>query len=184
QSDVNDVAEQKNNEQMRPILRTLRQQRHGEAQQSIKPELLEHARMQHRCRCGRGGIRFRSPTVERKKRDENSETDEQQNVNLPLRRGRDLPGERGSLQIANVEAARFDRNALVKQDQSEQQNETPEREINRDFPRSRGAIAASPDADQQKRRDQRQLVKGVEEKQVDRCERADCAAGNEKETRV
>ena len=46
------------------------------------------------------------------------------------------------------------------------------------------AIAAAPDSDQQKRRDERELVEGVKEKQIERRERADRAGGDEEKTGV
>ena len=45
-------------------------------------------------------------------------------------------------------------------------------------------IAASPNSDEQKRRDECELVKGVKEKKIERGERAHRARGDEKETGV
>src|SRR6266404_4287587 len=88
------------------------------------------------------------------------------------------------LQFANIERSLRRRRALIKQDQRDEQNETAEREINCDFPRRANAISRSPNSDEQKRRDQRELVESVEEKQIDRCESANGACGNEKEAGV
>src|ERR1700730_10041003 len=76
------------------------------------------------------------------------------------------------------------RHALVEQDQSKQENKTPDREINRDLPGRGVAIAASPNADEQKRRDERELMKCVKEKKIERSKRANRAAGNEKQARI
>jgi len=102
--------------------------------------------------------------VKRKKRDENSETDKQQQINVPLRVRSDLAHSGCSLQHADIKTARGERNALVKQDQAEQQNETADGQIDCDFPRRCDAIAATPDADQQERRNQCEFVKRVKEK--------------------
>ena len=88
------------------------------------------------------------------------------------------------LQFANVECARVDRNALIKHDQAEQENETSGREIDRDFPGRGLPVAGPPDSDEQKSRDQRELVKGVEEKQIERSECSHGAAGNEEKAGV
>ena len=45
-------------------------------------------------------------------------------------------------------------------------------------------LTRSPQADEQERRDERQFVKGVEEEQILRRERAGAARGNEKDARV
>src|SRR5262249_16891903 len=73
---------------------------------------------------------------------------------------------------------------LVKQDQPNQQNETANRKINRNFPGRPDAVAGSPNSDEEKRRDQRELVKRVKEKEINRGEGADCAGGNQKEKGV
>ena len=61
-------------------------------------------------------------------------------------------------------AARRDWNALIKQDQTDEQNETSEREIDGDLPRGRAPIPAAPDSDQQKSRDEREFMERVKEK--------------------
>ena len=94
------------------------------------------------------------------------------------------PGGRRGLQRAQIEAARRFRHAAVKQDQAEQQNETAGREIDRDLPRGGEAIAAPPDSDEEKSRDERQLVEGVEEKQIERSERAQRARRDEEQAGV
>jgi len=102
--------------------------------------------------------------MERKQGDENAEADQQQKINVTLCRSRDwVCGNRG-LQFANIERSRRRRHTLIKQNKSDQQNKTAEREINRDFPRSRIAIARSPNSDEEKRWNQGELVKGVKEK--------------------
>ena len=83
---------------------------------------------------------------------------------MALRFRTDLPRHGRSLQRANVEAARRDWNALIKEDQTDEQNETSEREIDRDLPRSRAPVPAAPDSDQQKSRDEREFVERVKEK--------------------
>ena len=120
--------------------------------------------MQHRSGCRRGGIRFRRPRVKRKERDENSETDKQQQINMPLRVRRDLAHCGCSLQHANIKTPRGERKALVKQDQAEQQNETADGQIDCNFPGRCDPIPAAPDSDQQKCGDQREFVKRVKEK--------------------
>ena len=80
------------------------------------------------------------------------------------------------LQGAEIKTARGLRHAAIKHDQAEQQNEASGRQIDRDFPGGGLPVAASPDSDEQKSRDQRELVKGVEEKEIERSERAHRAA--------
>ena len=83
---------------------------------------------------------------------------------MALRLGADLSRRRRCLQRANVKAARCDWNALVEQDQTDEQNETSERKIDRDLPGGRASVPAAPDSDQQKSRDECELVKRVKEK--------------------
>src|SRR4029077_6592809 len=82
------------------------------------------------------------------------------------------------------EAPHAGRQTLVEKNQADQQNKTANGEIDRDFPGRAGAVAGSPNSDEQKRRNQRQLVEGVKEKQIDRTESADRAGRNKEETGV
>src|SRR5205814_6745633 len=104
--------------------------------------------MQHRRRRRRGCISFRGPGVKWEERDENSEADKQQQINMALRIRRDLTEGGSGFQRADIEATRFNWNALIKQDQTDQQDEASNREIDRDLPRGRGPIPAAPDSDQ------------------------------------
>ena len=160
-----------------------RQERQRETQEAVESKFLEHAGVQHRGGRGRGGVGFRSPGVKRKERNENAETDQQQQEDVALRVGAGSVAA-AVLQRAEIKGARGLGHAAIKHDQAEQQNETAGREIDRDFPRRGLPVAAAPDSDEQKSRDQRELVKGVEEKEIERSECADGAAGNEEEAGV
>src|SRR2546423_6002150 len=138
--------------------------------------------MQHRSRRGSRRVRFRSPGVKREKRNQNPEAEQQQQENISLRFGRNQ--DRRFLQDTKIKAARGFRHGAIKHDQAEQQNETAGCEIDRDLPGGDYAIAAAPDSDEQERRDERELVKGVEEKQIERRERAHRSGGDEKQARV
>src|SRR5947199_3956722 len=140
--------------------------------------------MQH-CRRRRSRrVSFRRPCVKREERNKNSKADKQQEVNVTLCVCCDLAEGSCDRQRADVEAAQWGRNALVKQDQTQQQNETSYREIDRDFPCCRYPITGAPNSDQQKRGNECQLMKRVKEKQVDRHKSTDCATGNEQKTGV
>ena len=109
------------------MLRAFRQQRQGEAEQAVEAEFLQHARVQHRGRRGRGGIGRRRPGVKREERNENAETDQQEEVRSVLRGGGNDAAGRELLQLdADRKCAplpaRCDRD-----DQAEQQNEAAER---------------------------------------------------------
>ncbi len=162
----------------------LGQERKREAKQTVKSEFLEHAGVQHRRRRGGGGVRLRSPGVKGEKRNENAEADQEQQIDVALRLRGDHPERGRFLQCAEVKAARSLRHAAVKHDQAKQKNETPGREIDRDFPGGGLPIAAAPDSDEEKSRDERQLVEGVEEKEIERSECAHGAAGNEEKAGV
>ncbi len=88
------------------------------------------------------------------------------------------------MQFSNIESAGSDGETLIEQDQPKQENETAEREINRDLPGRGAAISTAPDSDKQERRDESQFVEGVEEKQIKRSEGTDRAAGDEKQTGI
>src|SRR3984893_3068760 len=98
---------------------------------------------------------------------------------MALRFRTDLPRRGRSLQRANVEAARRDWHALIKQDQTDEQNETSEREIDRDLPRGRAPVPAAPNSDQQKGWDKREFVEPIKEKEIERRKRAARADGDE-----
>src|SRR5207248_4301093 len=63
-------------------------------------------------------------------------------------------------------------------------NDAPERKKDRDLPGRGASIARPPNSNEQKSGNQCQLVKGVEEKQVERSESADGTAGNEEQAGV
>ena len=98
--------------------------------------------------------------------------------------GADLAGGGRGLQNAEIKTARCFGQTAIEQNQSEQQNKTAERKVDRDFPRGRLSIAASPNSNEQECGNERELVKCIKEKQVDRCEGANCACGNEKQTGI
>ena len=106
--------------------------------------------MQH-CR-GRWSrrVRFRRPRVKWKKRNKNSKTDKQQQVNMTLCVRRNLTEAGGGLQRANVKTACRDGKTLIKENQAEEQNEAANCQVNSDLPRCRDTISAAPDPDQQK----------------------------------
>ena len=81
-------------------------------------------------------------------RDEDSEADKKQQINMALRIRRDLTQGGCGFQRADIKATRFNWNALIKQNQTDQQNEASNREIDRDLPGGRGPISAAPDSDQ------------------------------------
>ena len=181
QPDVDDVTAQQDEEEPAPMPRAFREKRQRDAKQSVKPELLQHARMQHRRRRWRRGIRFRRPGVKRKERNENAESDQEEEENRVLRARWNGTTRGDRLQRAQIKTSRSDRHAAIEQDQTEEQNKAAEREINRHFPGGGVAVAAAPDSDKQKRRDQRQLVKHVEEKHIERRESANRAARDEEQ---
>src|SRR4029450_4421357 len=120
--------------------------------------------MQHCCRRGARRVRFRRPGVKWKKRNKNSKTNKQQRVNMALCVCRDLTEAGGSLQRANVKAACSEGKALIKENTAEQQKEAANCQVDSDLPRCRDTISAAPDPDQQKRGDQRELMKRIKEK--------------------
>ncbi len=93
---------------------------------------------------------------------------------------------RGSrdLQRANIEAARLRGQALIKQDQTDKENETAKRQIDGDFPGGGHAIAAPPNSNKQKSGNQREFVKGVKEKQIERRKRAERATRYKQQTGI
>src|SRR4029077_4191255 len=120
--------------------------------------------MQHCRRRWSRRVRFRRPRVKWKKRNKNSKTDKQQQVNMTLRVRRDLTEAGGSLQRANVKSACRHRKALIKENKAEQENEAANCQVDSNLPRCRDTISAAPDPDQQKCGDQRELMKRIKEK--------------------
>src|ERR1700736_1117094 len=138
--------------------------------------------MQHCCRSGRGSVCFGSPAVEWKERNQAAKTDQQHEENVSLGFGRNLPGQ--SFKSAHIEGTRIRGKALVQHDQPDQENETAQAEIDCNFPCCGSAISAAPNSNQKKGRDQSELVKGIKKEQIERSERANCSAGNQKKADV
>src|SRR5688572_23388066 len=116
--------------------------------------------------------------MEREQGNEDAEADEEHEKDVALRIGGNKRGR--SLQDADIEAPSRLRQAAIKHDQAEQQNETAGRQIDRNFPGGHLPIPRPPDSNEQKRRDQCQLVKSVEEKEIERSECAHGASRDEK----
>src|SRR5207248_1592480 len=93
-------------------------------------------------------------------------------------------GGSGGLQVSKIETACARRHRAIEHDQADQQDNTSQRKIDRHLPGSGAPIARPPNSNEQESGNQCQLVKGVEEKQVERSESADGASGNEKQTGV
>ena len=139
--------------------RSCRKHRNHDTQQTVDSKFLQHPCVQHRGRRRCSCVGIGRPGVKWTKRNENAEADEQNQVNVSLRLRSDLHG--GFLQCANIKTARGHGHALIKHDQTEEQNETAQRKIDCNLPRRGGAVIASPNADQQERRNECELVKGI-----------------------
>ncbi len=85
------------------------------------------------------------------------------------------------LELGDVEGAVIGREAEVEANEAEQENETPDREVDRDFPRRCLPVAGAPDADEQEGRDERQFMKRIEEEEIERGKRAHGAGGDKEE---
>ena len=94
------------------------------------------------------------------------------------------PSEADRCKHAQIKAARGFGHAAVEKDEPEEQDEAPGREIDRDLPGGGVAVSAAPDSDEEERRDERELVEGVEEKQIERSEGAERAGRDEQEAGV
>src|SRR5438067_1649785 len=105
--------------------------------------------------------------MKREKRNQNSKPNQQQQINVPLLRTGDRMHDRCFLQMSDIETALRGRKTLIKKDESDQQNETAEREVDGDFPCRTNTISSSPNSDKQECRNERELMKSVKEKQVD-----------------
>src|SRR5438034_9901716 len=104
--------------------------------------------MQHCRRRRRGCISFRRPGMKWEERDEDSEADKKQQINMALRIHRDLTQGGGGFQREDIKATRFNWNALIKQNQTEQQNEDSNRDMDLDLPGDRGPVSAAQDRHQ------------------------------------
>src|SRR5439155_4328269 len=87
--------------------------------------------------------------------------------------------------FADVERALVNRQLQVERDQSNQSDECAEAEVKRDL-KCRVVLDSppAPDADHDKRRHKRQLMKEIKEKQIERRERAKDAAGHHEQQDV
>ena len=86
--------------------------------------------------------------------------------------------------MSNVRAVR-DGGVEVKRDEADQRDERADAEVERDL--ERGVVlllTASPHADHDERRHEREFVEEVEEEQVERRERAEDAAGHHEQQDV
>ena len=91
EADVDDVAQQQHDEQRVPVLRALRHERQGEAQESVEAEFLQNTRVQHRRRRRSRRVSFRRPGVKRKERNQDAKADQQEEENLVLRMSAAMP---------------------------------------------------------------------------------------------
>src|SRR5207302_4119000 len=140
------------------------------------------AGVQHRRGRRCGGVRFRSPGVERKERNENAEPNQKDQEDVALGINGDCWGR--LLQGSEIKTARGLRHAAIKHDQTKQKDETSGRQIDRNFPCRGLPVAGPPDSDEQESGNQRELVKGVEEKEIERSECPHGAASNKKEASI
>ena len=113
--------------------------------------------------------------MEREQGDQNSKPCQQQREDPLLRAGRDAAGVGCQFSESDqIKRAFIDRQTAVQTDQTDQQHETAYRQIDRDLPSGGHPVfPVPPDTDQQKGRDQGQLMKGVKEKEIERDERSD-----------
>jgi hypothetical protein len=108
-------------EEVRELLDALGEDRHGEAEEAVEPELFEHAGVQHGGG-GRGGRRrLRGPGVEGEEGDEDAEAEEHEQVDRGPRREQVRRCE--LLEEADVEGAQFRGHREPDPDEAEQQDE-------------------------------------------------------------
>ena len=74
-ADIQDVADAEPGDNVRPVLGRLRQERQGDADQTVETEFLEHAGMQHGGGRRRHTITQRRPGMERPERNQDAETE-------------------------------------------------------------------------------------------------------------
>src|SRR4051812_22918257 len=91
---------------------------------------------------------------------------------------------RRRLQLPKIKTPRCFGYRAIEHDQAEQQNETSGCQVDRDFPRRHLTVSRAPNSDQKKSGNQGQLMKGVEEKQIERGERSQGAGSDEKKAGV
>src|ERR1035441_3626863 len=155
-------------------------QRQRDANQAVKPELLDHTGMEHGSSRGGGAVTKRGPGVKRPERDKDPEAEQEQREDEVLHAygQRILPNMIGELGNVKRAGSRLQ----VKGDQPHQRNQSPDAQINRDLEGSVVLLLSpAPDANHNKRRNQRQFMEEVKEKQVERGEGAQDAARHNKQ---
>ena len=120
--------------------------------------------------------------MKREKRNEHPETDDQREEDPRLGVGGHRHGVRRRGQLRHVKSGATELHE--EGGQPGEQDQAAKAEVNGDFPRGRSAVAAAVHSDHDERRDQRQLVEGVEEEKVGGDERAHGAGGNEQDAHV
>ncbi len=175
EADDQHVADRGEQRQLpRPVRGAERQQREGDLDEAVEAELLEHAGVQHGGRARGRAVAQRGPGVERPERNQDAEAEHQQAERVVLCRGvQALRGDRllERDQVEGVGAALH-----VERDQAEQRQHRTNRQVDGHLHRRVVAVASAPDANHDERRDQRQFVEEIEEKDVHRGEHAEQAA--------
>ena len=73
---IDQVAQAEPGEDLHPVVRGVRQQRQGDADQAVEAELLQHAGMEHGGGGGSGAVAERRPGVKRPERDQDAEAEQ------------------------------------------------------------------------------------------------------------
>ncbi len=118
------------------------------------------------------------------KRDEDAKTDEEEQIGTALGGGRNDSTRGQFLEVDQIESANGFGKGEVEIEQTDQKNKTPQTEINGNFPSGRLAFSTSPKADQEEGRNERELVKCIEEEKIHRSKRTRGTCTNQEEARV
>ena len=179
QAAVEEVAQCEEREEVQPRFRAIRDQRQRDADEAQQTEFFQDAGMEHRG-CRRGGtVAQRRPGMKGPERHEDAEAEHQQGEDETLGPRRHGIGPEITRDFAKVECAPVGRQLHVERNQANQGDQRAQAEVKRDLEsRVVSIFAAAPDADHDEGRHQRQFMEKVEEKQIDRGERAQDAAGH------
>ena len=123
--------------------------------------------------------------MERPERNENAEAEQQQREDKHLRALRHRVFREILRQRRDVERADVRRQLQIKRDEADERQQRADAQVKRDL--ERGVVlpfAATPHADHDERRHEREFVEEVEEEQVERHERAEDAAGHHEQQDV
>ena len=140
------------------------QKRERDLDEAVEAEFFKHPSMKHRSRTWRGAVTERGPGVERPEGNEDAEAKSEETKDVVLYRGLERLGGDHAAEFDKIEAVGAAFN--IEGDQADERKHRAKREVDRQLHGRVVAVAATPDTDHDKRRDEGEFVEEIEEEDI------------------